>query len=274
MNPQTKKQLLLEVEELRARLEEAEETLRAIRSGEVDALVAMGPEGERIYTLEGAGEPYRVLVETISEGAVTLSVQGTILYCNRRFAEMLKTSPDKVIGKSIYTHIGPEHAKKMEALLQGGGRRSEIQVRGEDDTSLPALVSTASLKIGDEQGVCMVVTDLTEQKRIEKVIEAGRLARTIMEQATEPMVVCDQSGTIIETNEAAQRLLGKNLLFQSFDERVNLAFSSQNTRKTRTIFGKERHRMPVTTPHHSMSSVNKSCRVFVAPLFTAGYGEQ
>ena len=76
----TKQQLLLEVEDLRKRLEEAEETLRAIRSGEVDALVVSGPQGDRLYTLEGADQSYRILFETMEEGAATLGANGTVLY--------------------------------------------------------------------------------------------------------------------------------------------------------------------------------------------------
>ena len=66
----------LELEELRQRLQEAEETLDAIRSGEVDALVVSGPSGEKVFTLEGAEHPYRVLVESMNEGAISLSLDG------------------------------------------------------------------------------------------------------------------------------------------------------------------------------------------------------
>jgi hypothetical protein len=41
----------LELEELRQRLQEAEETLDAIRNGKVDALVVSGPSGEKVFTL-------------------------------------------------------------------------------------------------------------------------------------------------------------------------------------------------------------------------------
>ncbi|NIO00054.1 MAG: hybrid sensor histidine kinase/response regulator, partial [Anaerolineae bacterium] len=80
----TRQELLLEIEELRARLEEAEETLRAIRSGEVDAVIVSGPQGEQVYTLKGADHTYRLLIEQMKEGAATLAAEGTILYCNRR----------------------------------------------------------------------------------------------------------------------------------------------------------------------------------------------
>ena len=77
------------VRDLQARLDEADETLRALRSGEVDAIVASGPEGDRVYTLKGADETYRVMVQEMAEGAVDLTLDGLILFSNKQFATML-----------------------------------------------------------------------------------------------------------------------------------------------------------------------------------------
>src|SRR5580693_9794543 len=88
-------------QKMQARLEELEETLRAIRSGEVDALVVSGPEGDRVFTLEGADHPFRVMVETINEGAATLTAEGVFLYANSRLAEMVKLPLEKLIGSSL-----------------------------------------------------------------------------------------------------------------------------------------------------------------------------
>src|SRR5438046_10499377 len=90
--------LLQELDELRVRLQEAEETLTAIRTGEVDALVITGPAGEQVFRLKGADRPYRIIVEEMSEAAVTLSLDGTILYCNGRFADVVKYTLARVIG--------------------------------------------------------------------------------------------------------------------------------------------------------------------------------
>jgi PAS domain-containing protein len=76
-------------EQLRERLAVAEETLRAIRAGEVDALVVQTEAGERLFTLEGADAFYRVLVEEMPLGVAGLHASGTILYANARLAQML-----------------------------------------------------------------------------------------------------------------------------------------------------------------------------------------
>jgi hypothetical protein len=99
----TQKQLSVKNADLRAQLDEAEDTLRAIRSGEVDALVVSGVGGDQIFTLKGAELPYRVLIEDMNEGALTLAMDGVILYANRCFGEMLKTPLEKVIGSTVHT---------------------------------------------------------------------------------------------------------------------------------------------------------------------------
>ncbi len=87
----TQRELLEEIEELRTRLDEAEQTLDAIRSGDVDALVVSGPHGDQIFSLTGAERTYRLIVETMNEAALTVGLDETILFCNKRFCDLVKT---------------------------------------------------------------------------------------------------------------------------------------------------------------------------------------
>ena len=98
--------------ELRARVKELEETLSAIRRGKVDALVVEGPEGDQVFTLQGAEHPYRVLVETINEGAATLDADGVVLYSNARFAEILGIDLKRFIGSRVQSHLSDEEREK------------------------------------------------------------------------------------------------------------------------------------------------------------------
>ena len=98
----TYSELLSEIETLRLRLEEAEDTLQAIHSGEVDALVISRPEGEQVFTLQGAEHPYRVLVETMSEGAVFLTSDGHVVYANKQLANLLQVPIEKLIRNSVH----------------------------------------------------------------------------------------------------------------------------------------------------------------------------
>lgn len=114
----SQEKLLAEIEELRIRLQEAEDTLEAIRSGSVDALVVSLPGGEQIFTLQGAEHPYRVLVETMNEGAATLATDGTILYCNRRLSTMLQVPLEKLIGSRLESYVTPAYHPLFAARLK------------------------------------------------------------------------------------------------------------------------------------------------------------
>lgn len=182
--------LAAENEDLRARLAEAEETLQAIRSGEVDALVVSGPEGDKVFTLKGADYPYRVLIEEMNQGAVTLTDNGLILYANKRFANMLKTPLETLIGSEIYKYFSPTDRNIYRELLQQDGKDSgrprEVILLASDETLIPAYISINVLQIEEMQRtVCMVATDLTEQKHTEMLIalqkqteEANKMLQT------------------------------------------------------------------------------------------------
>ena len=170
--------LLQELDELRVRLQEAEETLTAIRTGEVDALVITGPAGEQVFTLKGADHPYRIIVEEMSEAAVTLSLDGTILYCNGRFGELVKYPLERVIGSSFGGFVPGEH----EAIFHGCLTRkekttAEIGLQASDGTTVPVYISCSRVMIDNNDAVCLIATDRTEQKRQEAIIaEERRLA--------------------------------------------------------------------------------------------------
>lgn len=164
-----------ELTELRLRLAEAEEALSAIRTGEVDAVVITGERGARVFTLEGAERAYRVLMESMNEGALTLAPDTTILYANRCFARMVNCPLERVIGSSFGRFLSREHRATLRPLLKRTGKSgSKVQVllNAGDGSRMPAQVSIRSLeKSGvDRATVGMVVTDMTEARRNEEML--------------------------------------------------------------------------------------------------------
>src|SRR5689334_25331720 len=97
-----------ELRQLQERLDAAEEAVRALRSGEVDAIVAAAPGGDRVYTLQGADEAYRLMVQTMAEGALTVGPNGLILFSNENFASMIAAPLDRIIGSSFHDFVVPE----------------------------------------------------------------------------------------------------------------------------------------------------------------------
>jgi PAS domain S-box-containing protein len=174
--------------ELEARLREAEETLGAIRAGEVDALV-VGEEGgpQRVYTLQTADRPYRVLIEEIQEGAVTLNEDGIILYCNRALAGILRTPLERLIGVRLADFASQEGQTILARLLARGGR-GDVALRAADGTAVPVHLSLSELPAADDGNgarvLCGVITDLTEREaRARELADAyGRLAREVAER--------------------------------------------------------------------------------------------
>ena len=217
---------LTDVEQLREQLREAQETLEAIRHGEVDALVVNSPEGDQVYTLRGADYSARMLLQEMSEGAATLIPDGSILYCNKRFAEMLRLPHEKVIGALARDFVAPADRQAYDSLIRRAQERlakTELLFCAGDATPVPTYCSVNPISIGDEPCLCMVVTDLTEQKRNEEIIAAASLASSILEQAAEIIVVCDPAGTIIQASREADEFWRQSVLGQSFGQVFPLA---------------------------------------------------
>ena len=166
--------------ELQDRLREAEETLEAIRNGEVDAVVVGGPSGQQVYTLENADRPYRVLIEQMQEGAVTLSEDGVVLYCNQRFATLVGADRSTLIGESIERFIGDKELYAFRRLLtlnRGFGRSAELTLQASNGLVVPVNISIADLEGEDQMPkvLCGVVTDLTRSRERSHELAAANL---------------------------------------------------------------------------------------------------
>jgi len=221
----TSQELLFEVEELRLRLEEAEETLRAIGNGEVDAFVVSGPDGNQVFTLKGAEQPYRLLVETMNEGAATLAEDGTILYCNNRLAVLLQVPLEKLIGSRLDSYVAPGDHPLLTARLSkctNECESDEIAMITGGGHTVPVLISCCANDSSGGQGISMVLTNLSQQKRNEEIIASERLSRSIIEQAGEAIIVCDKEGKIIQSSRPTHGLCGANPLLNPFDELFRL----------------------------------------------------
>lgn len=172
------------IAELRARLQEAQETLDAIRYGEVDAVVVNGPSGTRVYTLENADRPYRVLIEKMQEGAVTLSREGTILYCNQKFARMVGAFREDILGCGIEHFLPPGERDAFARLLERGDTGGlELMLCAKEGRCVPVLTSFAHVSVADDMPivVCVIFTDqtLVRQRNDELTAANGRLAKEI-----------------------------------------------------------------------------------------------
>lgn len=166
--------LTKENENLKERLREAEDMLRAIKNHEIDAVIVEGIDGLQVFTLEGADRSYKVFIETMSEGAVTVSPDGTILYCNQQFASLMGHTLNRVMGKSLYGFIDSARNERLETMLRScppEGCRGEFSLKKLKGGSIPIHIS-ARPAMFDVPVLCIVVTDLSVQDGMQKALQA------------------------------------------------------------------------------------------------------
>lgn len=168
--PEKRKAQRARMAELAERLAEAEETLRALRDGEVDAIVAAGPDGDRVYTLKGADESYRIMVEEMAEGALTMTEDGLILFSNSAFAAMLRQPLGRVTGSRLAEHIAERDAALVSALIAGNGKRkAEVLLAEKGGETRPVSISIQNMTLSGGACRCAIVTDLSHQKRYSEI---------------------------------------------------------------------------------------------------------
>jgi two-component system, NarL family, sensor kinase len=166
-----------ELAEVHVRLAEAEEALRAIRSGEVDTLVVAGKHGQQVFTLHGAEHAYRLLIESMNEGALTLTSGKMILFANQCFAKMVRIPLKQVMGGSLRRFLSAEDRATLRSNLKRSGRSgSKIQVEllAGDGSHIPVQLSIRpTAKNGNRSATFgIVVTDLTDARRAEAVLRS------------------------------------------------------------------------------------------------------
>ena len=197
-----------EKEELRSRLMEAYEAIQAIRSDTVDGLVfdVVNP-ASHIVSLHGADESYRIFLQEMNEGAATITRDGLIVFSNNRFAKMVKTPLEAVIGNFFQDLIRMQDRDAFISLLSASAEESgcgEFMLSATDGSFVPAYLSLNRASVENlENYYFIVATDLSERKRNEQILASERLARSILENASEAIVVCDGNGRVMRANHMA-----------------------------------------------------------------------
>jgi len=174
-----------EYEDLRQRLEEAEATLRALTAGEVDAVVLS--ERDRVLTLEMPDMPYRLAVEQMQYPAVTLSHHGTIIYGNRRFADLLGLPVEALPGQSLASFVSHTSRPVFQKLLVDGmtkESRADVTLQRDSDHSHKLCLGASPLREG-ALGSCIVVTDLTSLRNYEELRRTQQALRESEQQLRE-----------------------------------------------------------------------------------------
>ena len=174
-------ELISRNDELQWRLDEANDMLEAIRTGQVDALVVKNGGEHQLYTLKTADHSYRVFIEKMSEGAVTIDSDGFILYANSRFAAMAQCPPEKVTGVLFENFIAEASKGKYEQLIKKAwtnDTKEELFIKSDNDDTTCCLCSFAAIDMDSGFVLSVILTDLTAQKAAQTnlMIQNERLA--------------------------------------------------------------------------------------------------
>jgi len=204
------------IEDLHLKYEECLQTLNAIRSGEVDAIVVWNGKEDKIYSLKDAQSPYRILLEKMNEGAVTISTKGLIFYCNKQLSNMLELPIEELIGSNIYNFIKKsDHSQFLFFLKSLENMEGNIEVElvrksnGTGTLYIPVLISGNFLIEDGIKYLVLVITNLTEYIQKSNILKSELFSRIILEQSANVIFVTDPYGNVLRANTQAVEILEK-----------------------------------------------------------------
>ncbi len=232
----TKEQLIIENNELHSRLVEIEEALTAIRNGEVDAIMVSGSKGEQVYSVSSAETPYRTFIEEMSEGAVTLTKGGTILYCNQRFAEIVQSPYESVVGSSLKSFITPNDNSKLDYFL------AQL-THDKHDVLIVSLTNTLYLRLSihllppylQGDNYIIIATDISDLKKKENELNEiiGKLVNHI--KALRALRIDNINETLDVERRKNKLEIANNKLYKEINKLNRLvAEMKQKVKKTTT----------------------------------------
>jgi PAS domain S-box-containing protein len=263
------------IAELRQRLAEAEDTIAAIRTGEVDALVVQGAESDEIFTIED-DSAYRSFIEAMDPGAIALDSSTRIIYANGKALELIGRPLASIQGQRIADVLDSEQGARLDALLSIASEAKHtdsLVFSSSGGLLLNFDVSASPLRIGAVYGHALIFTDVTERVRAEAAEQNERAARAIIASANEAVVVCDREGVVTHANLAARSVYDGDLIGMKFVEAVDLRFpASTGLLQTDDVVsmalaGNATQGMEATVPE---APKIKDYLVSVAPLRVAG----
>lgn len=211
--------------DLRRRLAEAEETLRAIREGEVDALVVRGAQEYEVFAL-GGQDSYRAFMEAMDIGAAALDANGSLIYANAALCSLFGRSAKELQDQGLFAALGDDTAQIVRQLIReaASNRRSRHVVLPLSGGFCHVEVTVAPMALGFGHGHALTFTDVTERIESAAAHESDRIGRAIMASSNEAVVVCSRDGTITHTNAGVRQFTDGSAVGLKFDQAFSFQF--------------------------------------------------
>jgi len=219
-----------EIARLRERLESAEEMRQAIIAEQVDGFV-VGDDADRVVLLEASSAPVRTLVERLPDSVATVSRDGTILYANRRFSELVGHPLGRMFAMSMLEVVAEGSratferflaASELDAsvrieLVHANGERIMARVRamalGNDHTSLlieerfaehdDAEHALREIAAGNIDGV------IVGGEHVMLLTDAQRPYHALVDRMQQGAVTVSPDGDVLYANERFAAMVGR-----------------------------------------------------------------
>lgn len=216
----------LSIEELRHRLHDAEETLRAIREGDADAVVVRSADEDTVFALAGGEDSYRAMMEAMDIGAVALDDQERLLYANAAFCALIGCGAVDLQREGLFARLDARTADTVRGtIVQARDGRHQTQfVQTHDGADRHLMVTAAPLPLAFGIGSALTFSDVTVRVEAAVAEESERIAQAVIASANEAVVVCDRSGRIINANAAACAVMPGALIGRPFEQAMPLIF--------------------------------------------------
>lgn len=218
--------------ELQIQLEEANDIINAIRTGEVDALVVNGADGHQLFTLKSADQSYRIFIEQMIESAITLDRNGQILYSNSQFAALCQTPLESIIGKGFLNFVDVD-SKNIATDIIGeawnGDTKAELFLQLSDGGKIAVQLSLKRLKFDENESLSVIITDLTDLKKSQYLLQTKNneleVARKIADELNENLeqIVRERTGELEAKNNELIAVLNE---LKESEDNLHSAFNA------------------------------------------------
>jgi PAS domain S-box-containing protein len=231
----TYEELQAEIRELRLRLAEAEETLQAIQEGGVDALVVSGSAGDQVYTLNSAEHPYRILVESMNEGAASLTPDGSIIYCNHAFSRITGIDCSKLVGTIFRDLIAEKDRPGFDRLWlkidEGGSAELEMATpRG----PVPSFISCSTHQVEGEKIAFVIINDVSGRKNAEDALK--KMNEELEQRIADRTVELESANSLLrDSRRAALNVMNDALDARQQAEEATWALRESHERLKRVL---------------------------------------